>query len=730
MSIERWFDVSLIAAMALREKQIQQNYRPIIGVHKWFARRPGTLFRGLLLAEFGEGRLEDRFFRANDFPGLRIADPFMGGGTPLIEANRVGCDVDGFDINPMSAWIVREEIDHIDLAVYERTARALIDALRAEIDRYYRTSCSRYGDPDVPVKSFLWVKVLDCEACGASVDLFPGYLLAENRRHPKNVMICPACGDLNEVEDRKRPGSCVSCASALQRAGPAGRGRCKCPHCGHDNSYPGDAGRPLEHRLFAIEYHNPHRKAQHKGRFFKKPDAEDLARADEAVRRWEQLSARFVPDESIPSGDETDRLHRWGYTRYREMFNPRQLLGLELSCRLVAETEDPRIRHALATNLSDLLRYQNMLCRYDTMALKALDIFSVHGFPVGLVQCESNITGIVNGAGTNVGSGGWSNIVDKYIKAKRYCESPYEVRRIGSRNVRVPIAGERIGEMRGERKRRIAIRCKSATESDLAPHSIDAVFTDPPYFGNVQYGELMDFCYVWLRRLVGNEAEGFDRPTTRSPQELTGNVTQDRGLEHFTEGLATVYSRMARALKPGAPLAFTYHHNKLDAYCAVGVAILDAGLVCSASLPCPAEMGGSIHIHGTSSSIIDTVFVCRNSGTTPESWLFDTPERLVEIVGEDLAQLASTGRTPTYGDTRCIVLGHLTRMAVWVLRDGWEGSRPTPEKIAAVRERITGYGDPDRLARWAPPAEPHADLPLFSRRTTGTGDEVYGAVSF
>ena len=144
------------------------------------------------------------------------------------------------------------------------------------------------------------------------------------------------------------------------------------------------------------------------------------------------------------------------------------------------------------------------------------------------------------------------------------------------------------------------------------------MFTDPPYFGNVQYGELMDFCYVWLRRLAGNEAEGFDRPSTRSPQELTGNVTQDRGLEHFTEGLSAVYSRMAAALKPGAPLVFTYHHNQLDAYCAVGVAILDAGLVCSASLPCPAEMGGSIHIHGTSSSIIDTVFVCRGSGAAPE----------------------------------------------------------------------------------------------------------------
>ena len=105
-------------------------------------------------------------------------------------------------------------------------------------------------------------------------------------------------------------------------------------------------------------------------------------------------------------------------------------LGLEASCRLiVAQSNNERVRHALATNLSDLLRYQNMLCRYDTMALKSLDIFSVHGFPVGLVHCESNLLGIINGNGANVGSGGWMNIIDKYAKAKRYCDAPFEVRK-------------------------------------------------------------------------------------------------------------------------------------------------------------------------------------------------------------------------------------------------------------------------------------------------------------
>ncbi len=52
--IEHDFDIPFIANLALQEKQIQHNYRPIIAVHKRFARRLGTLFRGLLLSEFIE----------------------------------------------------------------------------------------------------------------------------------------------------------------------------------------------------------------------------------------------------------------------------------------------------------------------------------------------------------------------------------------------------------------------------------------------------------------------------------------------------------------------------------------------------------------------------------------------------------------------------------------------------------------------------------------------------
>lgn len=698
MSIEQDFDITFVASQALREKQIQQNYRPIIAVHKWFARRPGTLFRSLVLSEFGNAPIQDAFFRANTFPGTRVADPFMGGGTPLIEANRVGCDVQGFDINPMAAWIVREEIEHLDVEAYRQAAGTLMQTLASDIGAGYRTDCPLYGDRDVPVKYFLWVKVLDCAKCGRTFDLFPGYLVANNARHPKHVLVCMACGELNEIANPARAGKCKCCRQALVLAGPARRNRCACPNCNHVNCYPQPESGPLRHRLFAIEYYNQRRKDGHAGRFFKKPDANDIARAAVAAQRWQATTPHFIPQEAILAGDETDRLHRWGYRYYRDLFNERQLLGLEASCRLIVTQPDERIRHALATNLSDLLRYQNMLCRYDTMALKSLDIFSVHGFPVGLVQCESNLLGITNGGGINVGSGGWSNIVEKYAKAKQYCAAPFEVRHKGKHKLSVPIKGEWIGErLNGAREREVSLRCSSSTAIKLAPKSLDAVLTDPPYFGNVQYGELMDFCYVWLRQLVSAEAEGFDRASTRSTDELTGNETEGRGLAEFAEGLGSVYRAMAEALKPGAPLAFTFHHNRLEAYETVGVAILDAGLTCSATLPCPGEMGGSIHIHNTGSSIVDTVFVCRSQAYASTEHLFDTPEQLSALVRGELNQLQAAGMKPSTGDIRCIVYGHLTRMAVRKLRDTWDAQVPILERLYRFRAALANCCDPQAV---------------------------------
>jgi putative DNA methylase len=482
--IEKDFDVPFVSQLALREKQIQQNYRPIIGVHKWFARRPGALFRSLLLSEFQPGPLSHNYFQPHRFDGIKIADPFMGGGIPLIEANRIGCDIVGMDINPMAYWIVRQEIGHLDVAEYQSEARKLTYRLKQAVGGFYTTSCGYCGSPDADVKYFIWVKTKACDNCKANLDLFPGYLIAKDRRHPKNVLVCPSCGDLNEVVRRTDPGECYSCYAALALKGPAQRNKCTCHRCGAINRYPNPEDGPPDHRMFAIEYFCRPCKHSHQGRFFKIPDEQDLLRYHQAQNALEEIIPTNIPDNEIPDWDETGRLHKWGYQAYWQMFNKRQLLGLELSCRHIVEVEDSEVRNALATNLSDLLRYQNMLCRYDTMALKSLDIFSIHGYPVGLIQCESNILGIRSEGSysANIGSGGWGNMVEKYVKAKEFCERPFEVQKREGRKMRVAIPEEWIGETRtGIRQtehREVPLFCGNAGDLVLPADSLDAVFTE------------------------------------------------------------------------------------------------------------------------------------------------------------------------------------------------------------------------------------------------------------
>jgi hypothetical protein len=702
MAIEKDFDVAFIARKALREKQIQQNYRPIIAVHKWFARRPGTLFRGLILAEFCGKPLRTAFYQSNQLHGLRVADPFMGGGTPLLEANRLGCDVIGFDINPMAYWIVKQEIEHLDLSAYAKKAKALLAHLHQEIGHLHQTRCPTCGR-DVPVKYFVWVKVLGCAKCGEPIDLFPGYVLAENVRHPRRVYVCAECGALNERADGEPLRKCSQCREPLVDGPAASRSRCLCKRCAHVNRYPRPGEGPLPHRLFALEYQCPTCRPGHKGRFFKAADEADTRRAAKAEERLAGLKTRFIPADLIPAGDETNRLHRWGYTHYRQMFNTRQLLGLELSARWISGVQEERIRNALATNLSDLLRYQNMLCRYDPVALKSLDIFSVHGFPVGLIQCESNFLGICGTDGTNVGSGGWANVIAKFSKARQYADHPFEVRHARGRKEVIPVEGEWIGDAfvdngKPRTARQVRLQCADATSAILPEGSLDAVFTDPPYFGNVQYAELMDFCYVWLRKLLAGSDPAFEKPSTRNAGELTGNATLERGLENFTEGLSQVFCAMAKALKPGAPLAFTFHHNDFAAYGPVAVAILDTGLTCTATLPCPAEMAASIHISGTKSSIVDSVFVCRSNGPLAQRQATpDTPEGLAEQVNRDLALLRDAGRLPSAGDALCVIHGHLTRIAVSALHKGWRRDLPVADRLQRVAAEFSHLPRPEAV---------------------------------
>ena len=181
---------------------------------------------------------------------------------------------------------------------------------------------------------------------------------------------------------------------------PGGRNHVFCPHCGYENRYPVPGQGPPAHHLYALEYTARAASPPTRGGSSRRPTP-PIGSGSSKRKRPERLAPSVHPPGENPGGDETARLHRWGYERYDQLFNARQLLGLQTLASHIAAVEDRELRHALLTVFSDTLRYQNMLCRYDSYALKILDVFSVHGFPVSVTQCENALLGI-----PGVGSGG------------------------------------------------------------------------------------------------------------------------------------------------------------------------------------------------------------------------------------------------------------------------------------------------------------------------------------
>jgi len=708
------YDETLIAGLAAAEKQVQQSYRPIIAVHKWFARRPGTLFRGLALAELDQRPLAEHFFESHDFDGVCL-DPFQGGGTAMFEANRLGLSVIGYDTNPMSRWLVERELEPLDVALFVAEGERIATAVEAKVGEFYKTRCGECGD-EATVKFFLWVKSHVCE-CGRERHLFTGPLAAGRgmKRHTHDVLVCGACLEVHQYLPDGEHEDCPGCGARYEETTTPNSWTCE---CGRDIRIGRDAEEPPRHTLFALEYHCDRCKGrkERRGRFFKGADDEDHARFAKARRCFEALGiSQYWPDDPIPAGDESGRLLRWGYRRWQDLHNERQLFGLAALAEEVAGAAEA-VRPALATVYSDFIRYQNMVCRYDTAALKVLDVFSIHGFPVARVQCESALVGL-----PRIGSGGWRHFVAKYASAKAYCEKPYETTWSNGRKTRVAVPGERIAAEFVDsvadigRKRAALLRCGSLAVEPLPEGCADLCLTDPPYFSNVQYSELMDYLYAWLRRLMP-ETAFFTPATTRSENEVTGNTTNGHGIATFVGRLSGVYVAAARALKPGAPFVFTYHHNDPLSYAALVVAVLDAGLVPITTLACPSEMRGSIHINASKSSRVDSVFVLRKP---PVDEVGDRNVPFAERLREHVQHLLDAGLRVSVGDQRCIRYGLVAEEAMRSLAPSWDSAEPIEARMELARSTLIALDEQEpagQLSEVVPPQEQAPQLELVASR--------------
>ena len=664
MAIEDNFPLEQLTPIAKAEASSRQNYRPIYSLHKWWAPRLGSTFRTIGLSTFldtdNPEEVWHHYFQKNDLNGKIVLDPFMGGGPTLVELNRLGAKVIGIDINPVAWWTVKKELEPVEIHDLKRAIKELERNVADKIKQYYKTRCPNCNR-EADVMYYFWVRKVKCISCGKDVHLFKYYVIAREKDKHDAVLVCPDCWHIFENPTSRGKVKCPRCNFEFDPEIGAFKGGdyvCRNPVCKQGYNVLKTVQRsdkPPECDMYAIEYYCP----ACKNRGYKEPEKEDFDLFEKAKNEFERRKAELIfPKQKIPAGYNTKQIINFNYRYFHQMFNERQLLSLSLIFDEIDKIEDKNIRELFVTAFSSSLEYHNMMCQYNYGYRKIVNLFNHHVYSFTMMPVENNVWGAKVGAGT------FDSYLERLLRAKQYCNSPFEKYRQGGKVVSKSISGEKIkGKLASNfeellQDKNAMVLCRTSEDMSFIPDkSIDAVITDPPYYSNVMYSELADFFYVWLREALKDEYEEFKPELSPKLNEIIKNEAQDKDDQFFIDGITRVFKECHRVLKDSGPMVFTYHHKQSQAWAAVLEAILKAGFYVSAMYPVTSEPAFNPHIKNKDSIEYDAIIVCRKR-TEEKAITFEKYEEELYLKARDIIENEKKKRpTLSKGDISVIVFG-------------------------------------------------------------------------
>jgi len=229
------FPIEFLSQICERESWRKEIHRPVYHVHKWWAKRLGSVFRGILIASSQDKHsdLTTEFYKTQDFSGSIVFDPFMGSGTTIGEAHKLGFTALGRDINPVAVSAVRAALGPMPSAAISCAYDELDKTVGARIRALYQAKDAE-GDPCV-VLYYFWVMQARCPHCTASVDLFASYVFSQNaypQRKPEVKILCPHCNDIFSGLHGDHEAECPHCQHRFhQSRGPARGQKAICGIC-------------------------------------------------------------------------------------------------------------------------------------------------------------------------------------------------------------------------------------------------------------------------------------------------------------------------------------------------------------------------------------------------------------------------------------------------------------------------------------------------------------------
>ncbi len=618
-------------------------------------------------------------------------DPFAGGGSLPLEAQRLGLESYASDLNPVAVLINKALIEippkfagkppvnpesrgKLDHSKSWRSARGLAEDVRyygqwmrdeakKRIGHLYpkvditaemvkeRPDLTPYVGQKLTVIAWLWARTVKSpNPAFAHVDVPLASTFMLSTKEGKEAYVEPVIEEggyyFKVKAGEPRNAEVAKNGTKLSRGANFQCVMSGTPIVGNYIKAEGQAGR-IGRRLLAIVAEGE------RGRVYLSPTIETEAIAQKIEPMWKpegDIAARMTGGNCVPYG-----LKQWG-----DLFTPRQLVALTTFSDLAQEALDRVKLDALAAGLPDdgkplrdcgtgTLAYaeavgvylgmavskmadaQSSLCRWKTTMDQSIATFGRQALPMVWDYSEANAFGEMAG--------------DPLVSLKNMMR----------------VVDQLPAKLAGY------VSQADAQSQNLSEGAV--VSTDPPYYDNIGYADLSDFFYVWLRRsLKPVFPDLFATLGVPKAEELVATPyrhgSKERAETFFLDGMTQAMHRLAEQAHPAFPVTIYYAFKQAESDGVDGTAstgwdtfldaVIRAGFAVSGTWPMRTELSNRMIGSGTNALASSIVLVCRkrvaNSATATRrdfvtALKADLPKALAllqrgNIAPVDLAQAA------------------------------------------------------------------------------------------
>ena len=515
---------------------------------------------------------------------IKVLDPFAGTGNLMFPAIELGLDVTCSDYNPVAYLIEKATLEFPAsskknlVEEFKILANQIIDKTEKEVGKFFTPKHL----------SYLWLWCITCPHCSQRVPLTNQMYILNTKSQKIGIRFTPT-KDKNFTFELIKNMTESEGKQFTQKQGKA-----QCISCGNSIEYETmtqDIAKNKDREMIAILIQKT------KGRDYILPTEREREREREAAKFFKTKEKEFkkyglIPREDIlPSHRREHTLWHYGIKHWNEFFSERQLLVL-VSFLNNIKKHTKNISPALAVYLSFLLCRHVFMSGYGT-------VWNARGGENEHVFTFRRPSIIFNHGEVNPfekGRGSFPNMLKNIESAINFATRLDHIAKCELRSV-----------------------TKSTAEQ------YDLIITDPPYGDDVQYGELSEYFYVWLYRILKDVFTIPPRvPLEEDFCESWGRFgSKELASQFFEEGLKKSFVSINKKLKDDGLLVVFFAHSSIKAWNQLLESIRNGKFRVVSSYAIHTENPANLIAKGKTSFMSSIVVVCRKITEDSEEFFED-----------------------------------------------------------------------------------------------------------